>query len=235
MDYQQTSKVQTVVQGEASESDDDNEGNVQFANIISPFPSRVLPPNPQTLSPLCIPKAKAPPAGIQAIVVAGEASESDEEEVDTSQSEKDSPKLPPLEVDQNKRFEHGASSDLSIDVPMLLSPRMAESRFNKPKYDTLLHRKLRESNLQLYEHIVDAASQTYLAAARSLNSTTVQFAKSLNLIQDISNSMRLLTNDLFHLDDRVDIVRSCKLLPGISLPATAASLTTQTPLTSPAS
>jgi hypothetical protein len=30
--------------------------------------------------------------------------------------------------------------------------------------------------------------------------------------------MRLLTNDLFHLDDRIDIIRSCKLLPDIVIP-----------------
>jgi hypothetical protein len=38
-------------------------------------------------------------------------------------------------VDRSKRLDLGSSSDLS-DVPTLLSPRMAESKFNKPKYDT---------------------------------------------------------------------------------------------------
>jgi len=36
--------------------------------------------------------------------------------------------------------------------------------------------------------------------------------------QDVSHNMRLLTNDLFNLDDRIDIIISCKLLPDIQLP-----------------
>ncbi len=37
------------------------------------------------------------------------------------------------------------------------------------------------------------------------------------LFQDISHSMRLLTNDLFHLEDKIDIVASCNLLPDINI------------------
>lgn len=35
--------------------------------------------------------------------------------------------------------------------------------------------------------------------------------------QDISHNMRLLTNDLFHLEDRIDIISSCNLLPDINI------------------
>ncbi|XP_070189925.1 biogenesis of lysosome-related organelles complex 1 subunit 3-like isoform X2 [Littorina saxatilis] len=182
-----TPNVQTVVQGEASESDEEEEKEV---------------------------------GGTQAVVVAGEASESEEEEVDTSVSESGSPELTPLKVEPSKKLERGSSSDLS-DVPMLMSPRMAESRYNKPKYDTLLHRKLRENNWQLHEHMVEVAGQAYLGAARSLSSTTTHLVKSHSVVQDISHSMRLLTNDLFHLEDRIDIIQSCKLLPDINIPAPA--------------
>ncbi|XP_076445017.1 uncharacterized protein LOC143282972 isoform X2 [Babylonia areolata] len=191
MDRGAATKVQTVVRGEAPESDEEEEQEV---------------------------------AGGQAVVVAGEASESEEEEVDTSISEAASSELPPLKVEQSKKLEHGSSSDLS-DVPMLMSPRMADTRFNKPKYDTLLHRKLRDNNWQFHEHMVEIAGQAYLGAARSLTSTTTQLVKSHSLLQDVSHSMRLLTNDLFHLDDCIDIIQSCQLLPSITIPASEAAST----------
>ena len=35
--------------------------------------------------------------------------------------------------------------------------------------------------------------------------------------QDVSHSMRLMTNDLFNLHDRIDIVTSCQILPSITI------------------
>lgn len=216
-----TTKVRTVVRGEASESDEEEEQEVQNSSLkrVQPFLSRVLPSKPH--SPVHDSRAKQVVGG-QAVVVAGEASESEEEELDTSASEAASAELPPLKVEQSKKLEQGSSSDLS-DVPMLMSPRMADSRFNKPKYDTLLHRKLRDNNWQFHEHLVEIAGQTYLGAARSLSSTTAQLTKSHSLLQDVSHSMRLLTNDLFHLDDCIDIIHSCTLLPSINIPVSASS------------
>ncbi|KAL8584353.1 hypothetical protein ACOMHN_031973 [Nucella lapillus] len=218
-----TAKVQTVVRGEASESDEEEEREVQNPSLkrVQPFLSRVLPSKPLS-SPVHDSRARQV-AGGQAVVVAGEASESEEEEVDTADSEAASSDLPPLKVEQSKKLERESSSDLS-DVPMLISPRMADSRFNKPKYDTLLHRKLRENNWQLHEHMVEIAGQTYLGAARNLSSTTAHLAKSHTMLQDISHSMRLLTNDLFRLDDCIDIVQSCTLLPSINIPVLASPL-----------
>ncbi|XP_025097277.1 biogenesis of lysosome-related organelles complex 1 subunit 3-like isoform X1 [Pomacea canaliculata] len=198
------SKFQTVVQGEASESDDD-EVHVSSVNI-KPFPSRVLQTSLESKKT----------AGGQAVVVEGEASESEEEEeveVDTSLN---STKLPPLKVEPQKKVQYGSSGDLS-DVPTLMSPRMADLRFNKPKYDTLLHRKLRENNWHLHDNMLEVAGQMYLGASRSLGSTTAHLLKSHSTLQDISHAVRLLTNDLFHLDDRISIILSCKLLPDINL------------------
>ena len=36
-------------------------------------------------------------------------------------------------------------------------------------------------------------------------------------LQDVSHHMRLTTNDLFHLEDKVDIVTSCNILPDINI------------------
>ncbi len=37
------------------------------------------------------------------------------------------------------------------------------------------------------------------------------------VLQDISHNMRLLTNDLFHLEDKIDIIASCSLLPNMNI------------------
>ncbi|KAK6168901.1 hypothetical protein SNE40_020061 [Patella caerulea] len=167
-------EYRTVVQGEASESDEET---------------------PKTLA-----------AGI---VVSGEASES-EEEIDTAG--RVNADLPPIIVAQRSI---SLSSDAATDIPTLMTSRAAEAKASKPKYDTLLHRKLRDSNLNFHSHLVDNCSQTYLAAARNLHSTTSQLNKSHSAVQDASHNLRLLTNDLFHLEDKVDIICSCKLLPDI--------------------
>uniref|UniRef100_K1Q387 Uncharacterized protein n=1 Tax=Magallana gigas TaxID=29159 RepID=K1Q387_MAGGI len=35
--------------------------------------------------------------------------------------------------------------------------------------------------------------------------------------EDLSHNMRNLTNDLFHLEDRVDFITSCMILPDINI------------------
>ncbi|KAK7494819.1 hypothetical protein BaRGS_00013946 [Batillaria attramentaria] len=163
---EKNAKIQTVVQGEAPESDDD-EVHVSPVKNPTPYPPGVPQINPAFLAQF----GRQAAAGGQAVVVAGEASESEEEEVDTSQH--GSPELPPLRG---------------------------------------------ESNWQLHDHMVEVGGQAYHGAARSLSGTTTQLLKSHSIVQDVSHSMRLLTNDLFHLDDRIDIILSCKLLPDICIP-----------------
>ncbi|XP_071114154.1 biogenesis of lysosome-related organelles complex 1 subunit 3-like [Haliotis cracherodii] len=166
----------TVVQGEASESDDED------------------------MMPDAIP---------QGTVISGEASES-EEEVDTSLQ--GSQELPALKVDRN-RGEDLQGSD-PTQLPILTTTRMVTS---KPKYDTLLHRKLRERNLQFHGHLVSLGSHAYLSAAKHINNTTQQLLKSHVAIQDVSHNMRLMTNDLFRLEDKINIISSCNLLPDINI------------------
>ncbi|KAI8752807.1 biogenesis of lysosome-related organelles complex 1 subunit 3 [Biomphalaria glabrata] len=162
----------TVVQGEASESEDD-----------------VSDDEPK------------------AIVVAGEASESDEEEIDTSlhQYKKE---LPPLKV-----IEHSVSYE-SVDDVAGLSIKQS----GKPKYDTILNKKLWESNLSLYNNLNGLVSHTYLSAAKDINNCGQMLTKSHAQIQDVSHHMRLMTNDLFNLQDAIDIITTCTILPNLKIP-----------------
>lgn len=179
--------IKTVVPGEASESDDE-ENPVQQSNKT---------------------------ASATATIVSGEASESEEEEeINTSQDNA----LPPLKVDTEGKGDKDDITNGEIP-PSPTTPTFKTHEF-KPKYDTLLHRKLRERNMALRRHIVDTVHHTYLTAAKDLSNTTQQLHKSQSAIMDIQHHMRLLTNDSFNLEDKIDIITSCKLLPDITIAVT---------------
>ncbi|XP_013379794.1 biogenesis of lysosome-related organelles complex 1 subunit 3 [Lingula anatina] len=173
----QQSKFQTVVQGEASESDEDEE----VENIMSS-------------------------KHVRGVVVSGEASESEEEETDNEFTNHQD--LVPLNVDTSK------SGD-SLHGPITPKTRLIEKE--ELKYDTLLHKKLRERNVSLRRSLVDTVHQVYVGGSKELKNTTLQLVKSQNAIQDVSHNLRLLTNDLFNLEDKIDIVLSCTLLPDINI------------------
>ncbi|XP_064618060.1 biogenesis of lysosome-related organelles complex 1 subunit 3-like [Liolophura sinensis] len=184
-----SNKFQTVVEGEAPESDEDEEvrqisENSQSQNDTVSTPQRVR----------------------TGLVVAGEASESEEEEIDTRET------VPPLMVNKDGEGD-GSRVLLREESHSPLLDRQAE----KPKYNTLLHKKLRERHAMFRRHLVASSAQMYLSASKDLHNTTQQLMKTQLVVQDISHNMRLLTNDLFHLEDRIDIISSCNLLPDINI------------------
>ncbi|XP_059166359.1 biogenesis of lysosome-related organelles complex 1 subunit 3-like [Physella acuta] len=169
----------TVVQGEASESEDDSE------------------------------EAKLEQNEPNAIVIEGEASESDEEELDTS-LQSPNRELPPL------KLEHSVSFDSNDDISNV--PTLSLKQAGKPKFENVLNRKLWESNLSLCNNLNGIASQAFLSAAKDLNNCGQQLSRSHASIQDVSHHMRLMTNDLFNLQDKIDIIATCKILPHINIP-----------------
>lgn len=188
-------KIQTVVQGEASESDEDNDVK---ADAFYDSSETVQEPNRAKLG-----------GTSGGVVVSGEASESDEEEVNTDEIHQ----LPPLKVD---RADTSATDHLPEGEPV--SPTAVQhTDTHRPKYNSLLHRKLRDRNIALRQHIADTINQTYVIAGKDLHNNTLQLQKTQVAIQDVSHHMRLTTNDLFHLEDRVDIVASCNILPDINI------------------
>ncbi|XP_062616806.1 uncharacterized protein LOC134278510 isoform X2 [Saccostrea cucullata] len=112
---------------------------------------------------------------VNAVSISGEASESEDEEI------------PPIKVDTRQ-------SGLQDPPHLTSAPKLYSS---KPKYDSLLHKKLREKNAGLRRHLVDSVHQMYLASAKDLHNTSLQLHKSQALIMDVNHNMKLLTNDLF--------------------------------------
>ncbi|KAH3739063.1 biogenesis of lysosome-related organelles complex 1 subunit 3-like [Dreissena polymorpha] len=185
-------KASVVVAGEASESDDDEQ---QRKDVDSSQAGEDAA------------KKDVTTAGVSGTVVSGEASESDEEfEVVTS----DGVTLPPLNVNEAEK----ATTDTGSPV----SPAPAQKLPPKSKYNSLLNRKLRERNIALRRHLVDTVHQSFTIAAKDIHNLTMQLQKSHIAIQDVSHNMREATNTLFYLEDKVDIVRHCMILPQISFP-----------------
>lgn len=186
-----SNKYQIVVQGEASETDSDEE--VYLTSV---------------------PSAHAAAAGVK---VPGEASETDSEEeaekarklVATGNSEysqvlrKD---LPPLIVIRN------APDFLSAveEKPVLRAEQSG-------RYNTLLQQKLQENNARLCSDVTQMFKQVYSSATKDIRMATTHLNNSQNGIINASHSIRLILEDLKSVSEKIDIITSCNLLPDITI------------------
>jgi hypothetical protein len=130
------------------------------------------------------------------VVYIGEAPESDEED---------------FEVNFNSIFPESPPSpslDTGDEVKLKRSSKV------NPKYDTLLHRKLREKNEKLKEELINIACQPYLNGSREIQSLTHQLIRSQKTVQEISSNLRKLSKDIINLEATIDSLQSnCQTLP----------------------
>ncbi|XP_040901448.1 biogenesis of lysosome-related organelles complex 1 subunit 3 [Toxotes jaculatrix] len=185
-----SSRYQIVVQGEASETDSDDEVYITSLSVS------------QTASV----GAKVP----------GEASETDSEgEEEEEQADRASGMsqesaqilrrdLPPLIVVRD----HPDMQSIVEDRP---------SPTHRPHGDTLLQQKLRESNSRLYHDVLQTLRQVYGGASREVRSATAQLNTSQSAIINTSHSIRLILDDLKAVSEKIDIITSCQILPDINI------------------
>ncbi|XP_022604199.1 biogenesis of lysosome-related organelles complex 1 subunit 3 [Seriola dumerili] len=184
-----SSRYQIVVQGEASETDSDDE--VYITSL----------PAPQTASV----GAKVP----------GEASETDSEGEEEEQADRASAvsqegaqilrrDLPPLIVVRDHP-----------DIQSIVEDRPSPT--HRPYGDTLLQQKLRESNSHLYHDVSQTLRQVYGGAAKEVRSATAQLNTSQGAIINASHSIRLILDDLKAVSEKIDIITSCQILPDINM------------------
>ncbi|KAM8768120.1 biogenesis of lysosome-related organelles complex 1 subunit 3 [Acanthopagrus schlegelii] len=183
-----SNRYQIVVQGEASETDSDDE--VYITSM----------PAPQTAT-----------AGTK---VPGEASETDsegeEEQADRASTvSQESTQilrrdLPPLIVVRDHP-----------DIQSVVEDRPSPT--HKSHGDTLLQQKLQESNMRLYTDVGQTVRQVYGSASREVQSATVQLNASQSAIINASHSIRLILDDLKAVSEKIDIITSCQILPDINL------------------
>ncbi|MGH0138541.1 UNVERIFIED_CONTAM: hypothetical protein FKN15_072229 [Acipenser sinensis] len=190
-----SNKYKTVVEGEASETDSDEE--VYSTSL-----------------------ATAPPYGLK---VPGEASETDSDEesekVTSLGEEKEHQQpihkgLPPLILIRSP-----------ADSPAVAEEKSALrlEQGSRCGSTTLLQQKLQESNSHLYCDVTTTVKQVYQNASREIRMTTGLLNNSQNGIINASHSIRLILDDLKSVSEKMDIITSCNLLPDIKIETPASS------------
>ncbi|XP_073455155.1 biogenesis of lysosome-related organelles complex 1 subunit 3 [Aquarana catesbeiana] len=180
-------EFQTVVKGEASETDDEEEMYVTSVPV-------------STLSAAC------------GVKIQGEASETDDEEdsikdrndIHSKRLEKE---LPQLVVIRNE----GESFPVTLEEKPLVNIQQPG------RYSTLLQQKLLESNARLYHDVNNTIRQVYHTTTSEIRTLTSQLNNSQNGIINASHNIRLALEDLKGVSDKIDIITSCNLLPDIRI------------------
>ncbi|XP_041797132.1 biogenesis of lysosome-related organelles complex 1 subunit 3 [Chelmon rostratus] len=183
-----SSRYRIVVQGEASETDSDDE--------------------------VYITSMSAPQTATVGTKVPGEASETDsedeEEQVDRASTvSQESAQilrrdLPPLIVVRD----HPGIQSIVEDRP---------SPTRRPHGETLLQQKLQESNCRLHSDVGQTLRQVYGSASREVQNATAQLNASQSAIINASHSIRLILDDLKAVSEKIDIITSCQILPDINI------------------
>lgn len=130
-----------------------------------------------------------------AVIVAGEAPESDEEFDDDDYDDQRSPPPPPTP----SRGPRSLGSDCGDEAI---------------HYNSLLHKKLREKNEQLRKELSDLACHPYNSATKEITHITNQLVKSQKMVQGISATLRKVSKELFMLEDTIEAVRIDKNFRG---------------------
>ncbi|KAG7478886.1 hypothetical protein JOB18_011765 [Solea senegalensis] len=184
------SRYQIVVQGEASETDSDDE--VYITSL----------PAPHTASG----GAKVP----------GEASETDSEE-DSGEDRAD--RVSVMSHESTQIFKRELPPLIVVkdhpDIQSIVEDRPSPT--HRPHGDTLLQQKLQESNSRLYHDVSQTLRQVYSSATREVRSATAQLNTSQGAIINASHSIRLILDDLKAVSEKIDIITSCQILPEINI------------------
>ncbi|XP_023667999.1 biogenesis of lysosome-related organelles complex 1 subunit 3 [Paramormyrops kingsleyae] len=183
-----TSKYPIVVEGEASETDSDEEIYITSVGAAHSTESglKVLGEAPETDS-------EGEQDNIQKLVT-GE---------NTEITPKLSKEIPLLVVSSTK---DPASTLEEFPVCKLVSGSPC---------NTLLQQKLQETNARLCSDVAHTLRQVYQNATREIQVATSHFGNSQNGIINASHSIRLIVEDLKSVSEKIDIITTCNLLPDI--------------------
>ncbi|XP_075905921.1 biogenesis of lysosome-related organelles complex 1 subunit 3 [Nelusetta ayraudi] len=185
-----SSRYQIVVQGEASETDSDDE--VYITSMPAPQPSTS--------------GAKVP----------GEASETDSE---AEEGEEESGRASTLSQPSSEILRRDLPPLIVVrdhpDIQSIVEDRPSPT--HRPRGETLLQQKLQESNSRLYHDVRQTVRQVYSNASKEVQSATAQLNASQTAIINTSHSIRLILDDLKAVSEKIDIITSCQILPDINI------------------
>ena len=148
------------------------------------------------------------------VVIDGEASESDDDDEDDDGANDNEvvikstrqPGDPVTESSRSKRLADGRDSSTPEKKPAM--PR-------KTEYESPLHFKLAETNASLNNSFVTQWQKMIKSTMNDLQAVDQIARKTRQTTQETSQLTRDLTNKLFQIEDAVDVIASCSLLPDI--------------------
>lgn len=160
-------------------------------------------------------------------VVMGEASESDEENVVISVAEQKSGVVQGVIVAGEATESEDESEESYSEASEAFYSRSGATRNNVdnmevdtvviPKYNTLLHKKLRERNALLRRAIREHSRQCLTNASRMLNTTNQQLLASQVELQDAAAALRKAVNNLNKIDASLETIVLTSYLPSINI------------------
>ncbi|XP_071955287.1 uncharacterized protein [Antedon mediterranea] len=187
--------IRTAVEGEALESDSDDDVRRPTEDLTA-----------ASIDDTCVP---------------GEAPETDDEEDRLSNLswEHEETKLqlnafPVLKVEPGPKL-NSSETDEKLEN---LQKQVKNLERDLPKYDTLLHRKLRERNIALHRDMNEVISQAFQNARKDLSHSSQQLSRTQAVIQDACHTLRIFSNDLKSMEEKLDIIKGCNNIPKITFP-----------------
>ncbi|XP_075231146.1 biogenesis of lysosome-related organelles complex 1, subunit 3 [Lycorma delicatula] len=142
-------------------------------------------------------------------VVPGEAPESDEDD-STSESKGEEKKV-------NDDDEDNDSYSSASEAFMYRAAAASSMSSSVLKYNTLLHRKLYDTNLLLYQGVSDLINKPLVNTSQKLSAVNLQLLSSQMEIQDAVSSMKRSFDTTLKLNNMLESVLGMPYLPKINV------------------
>jgi len=133
----------------------------------------------------------------QAIVIPGEAPETDDEDESFASNS-----------DYAESGAHMGTSNLTrrSSVPSPAS-----------KYDSLLQRKLRENHQNLDRHVSEYYSKTVEALGKDMKRISQSIGTAQTAVQDAACSIRSVADVLYKVEENFDVIFNCQFMPDLQM------------------
>ncbi|XP_050525829.1 uncharacterized protein LOC126896780 isoform X1 [Daktulosphaira vitifoliae] len=155
------------------------------------------------------------------MLVLGEASESEDEDVQYNDNNRSILHL--NTESKNQEFDIIRESNTISQSKLKKTKKrnqkkdIVQGENSKISEDTLLHRKLKEKNMQFYSNISILSTLMYSNAVNELNETDQQLVKAQVLLQETVNSWKYIEQNLSHVRRKLTDILSEDYIPKINI------------------
>ncbi|KAF0759494.1 Uncharacterized protein FWK35_00009216 [Aphis craccivora] len=152
----------------------------------------------------------------KAMLVLGEAPESDDEEfqhIENSKSGIVENDHTEFDADSNYRTNNSKNKKRQVERESLAG----HSDNFKMSEDTLLHKKLKEKNMQFYSNLTTFNKQMYLNGINRMNETNQQLVKAQVLLQDTVTNWKYTEQNLSHIRRKLADILAEEYIPKINI------------------